>query len=425
MNIINKVVDKTLILFFPIIMVDYYLIMRGININNYIILPIIFVLFIGSIVYFKVGDISIGFKLYTLWIAQSMFSIVLYAFNGLPLECYSQAIKQCFFPMLFFIFGYTIRNDYSFYKTYLYSCAFCFVIGLYLYLFTPPYYLQFLVDIKENTWYFGDNILDEDLVVGFTRFSSFFTSSYSISFFSIPAIAISLGWIIRKENNINRAMLSFFLFLSVASAILSMQRIAMFFAVVLLILYSFYGYINKAKRVLLFTTLILIIITSILFFLSDNDRFVLIYDMLSDRLAVFNISDAMSVRTNQYKDYGVFDNLLRLIFGSGMGSAGAFAGRLGYSAIYDGEFVKLLVEYGIFGLLVFVSLLLLTIYKMLKNYKYLHIEFGIISFYVLSCIGANSLSMFFYSIMFWFAMGMVWNKKYLIYLKSNYEKQRL
>ena len=96
-----------------------------------------------------------------------------------------------------------------------------------------------------------------------------------------------------------------------------------------------------------------------------------------------------------------------------MGSKGGTAAMLGFDAITDGGWTRFLIEYGVIGLTIFCFLILRTICHGLRFRKYMSKEIMIVGYGIASMIGANSLGMGSAIILFWFAIGRIWNSDYL------------
>ena len=81
-------------------------------------------------------------------------------------------------------------------------------------------------------------------------------------------------------------------------------------------------------------------------------------------------------------------------------------------AIADGEFIKLFYEFGIVGMILLACVILPTLLRGIKFFKLYYVEVVIILFYLAAGIAADSLTLFVFSIMFWYSLGRIWNKEY-------------
>jgi hypothetical protein len=207
--------------------------------------------------------------------------------------------------------------------------------------------------------------------------------------------------------------------ISVTSAFLCQQRIAIASAIAIVIFYGFY--LMKLNRggqkfgVIIAYTLIALLVVNVMGALAHFEWYDRIFTLVEERIELMDFEDAMSHRTNQYNIRRSSD--LFLIFGSGMGSCGHAAVFAGYKGVADGEFVKTFYEYGVVGCFILGSIILSSLYRGVKFFKLYNVEVLIMVFYLAAGIGSNSLTFFIYSIMFWYSMGRIWNKKYYERLK--------
>ena len=157
-------------------MVVYYLIMRGINLNSVIMLPIYFFLTIKAVEILLKNNHSTFIKMMNVFLGYSLASIVLFAVNDVPVSCFFDTLRTFFFPFVFAYLGYNYSSDHEFNKWYLYGCTFCFVVGIYLYTVGPGYYTAYLSSVRDSGALYNP-VINETNVLEFTRFSSFFSTS--------------------------------------------------------------------------------------------------------------------------------------------------------------------------------------------------------------------------------------------------------
>lgn len=394
-------------------MIVYYLIMRGVNINSIVMIPVFALLSIKAIELAVRYSNNQFVRLLSIFLIYSLFTGFFYLINNTPFSCYTGNLRQFVFPIMFAYLGCCYSSHESFCKWYLIACAFCFVIGFYLYTVGPGYYLSFITEARSNLWYESNSAyLEESNILEFTRFSSFFTSSYVISFFSIPALILSLKYSLRKDGPISRSWCYVIAIVSFMAALLCQQRIAIAFAILVTFFYLFFSnkLTKEKKRSSLWLVLLIIIVIAVFIFerIADLDWFVRISQLVGSRFETMSFSDAMSDRTGQYTSFDRATGL-SYIFGLGLGSCGHLAGAFGLKAIHDGEFVKLFYEFGFIGCGILLILVLTTLMRGMKYFKRFYPEVLIIAFYLAAGLGSDSLSFFVYSAMFWFSMGRIWN----------------
>lgn len=406
--------------FFPVMIIVYFLIMFDVNINTYIGLPIIFLITISGIVKMIKCEDSIS-SLVCIWIIYNILSVYNYAFNELPIECYTIKLKQMIFPILFFFFGKDARiNDNHFYYSFLLSMLFCLGVGLVLYITTPQFYLEYLLDVRDAVWHSSSSGINEDSIMNYTRFSSFFGSSYAVSYFSIPSMCLS-GYFIQREKKKStcHTIFLYLLFLiSFVSAILCQQRIAMVFSTIVLLFFVVFSKNSRKYFLIIITIFIIGLIYARLFVITD-DRFTLLFTQLDRRLEAFNFSEAMGDRSNQYVN--ALSRWKNLILGDGLGSVSDYALKYGVLGVSDGEYVRIIVESGLVGLLIFVYIALSSLYKSVVLYKRRPAECLIILFFIIAGIGSNAFSvMYLFTPIFWFAVGKIQSMSLKHHLKNEY-----
>lgn len=404
----NKIAYFVLYCFVPSIMLDYFFLMFGVDLHRIIAAPfIIGIDFFALYLLYKqlnTGKKTKGWYLFFLWFVINLGSIYSYLYNGRPFNCYIEIIRPLIFPMLFFFYGYfTKDSDNRFYRIYLFSCIACFVIGFFLYFTMPPFYVEHLLNIKQNGLSDGTA---EDYLIEFGRMSSFFSDSYAISYTSVPALALALGFLKDKVFSKKTLLISFAI-ICLLSSILCQQRAAIATSVLVLLFYIIYNKDFKVSRFIMVAG-----IASIIgfYFLVEYTRYDVISSMLNSRYDDFFSSESMdSGRSSQYERIlEVWNNFLT---GDGIGACSSIARKYGFRGVSDGEYIRILTETGVLGLVTFVILVLATLKRCVKNLENYHIEMCIIVFFLLAMIGSNSLSIhFLYATIFWFSIGRVWHK---------------
>lgn len=417
----EKLLRWVFVYFYPIFMIDYYLIMRGVNLNTVVMLPIFVLLGIKAIEIASKNYNNQFVRYVSIFLLYSLFSVVFYIFNDTPLSCYSSNFRQFVFPIIFAYLGYSYSKDNEFNKWYLIACAFCFVIGFYLYATGPSYYVSYLNEARSNLWYEAENkYLDETNILEFTRFSSFFTTSYIISFFSIPALILSLAYSIDEKSPLGKPWCYAIAAVSFIAAVICQQRIAIVFSILIVLFYGLFAgrFSGGRKMATTWFAYVVIIIVAVVVFgqIAHFDWFGILSERVGSRFDAMNFMLAMSERTNQYESFDRATGI-SYIFGLGLGSCGHAAGAAGLKAIHDGEFVKMFYELGFVGCVLFALPILSTLRRGLKNFKYYHAEVFVILFYLVAGVGSDSLTFFVYSAMFWFTMGRIWNKNYVRFMQ--------
>lgn len=399
---------------FPILMLDYYLILRGLNLNTIIVLPIFFVLTVLAVKIGVTNSRDSFIQSMNIFLGYSLLTGMFYAFNDAPFSCYIDTLRSFVFPIIFAYLGCKYSKDNEFNKWYIYGCAFCFIIGFYLFLEAPSYYVRFIFEARENAFNARFD-LNEANIMDYTRFSSFFTTSYAISCLSIPALILSLSYALKSKNGILRIFYYVVAVSSFVAAFLCQQRIAMGSSIVVAVFWIFYSRKLTNTRgsvgILLAYIAILILSLYVLGLIISYEWFGRVSDQLTVRWDQMEFGEAMGMRTGQYLSFNRQTDF-SFFFGLGLGSCGHAAVAHGLKAIADGEFIKLFYEFGIVGMILLACVILPTLLRGIKFFKLYYVEVVIILFYLAAGIAADSLTLFIFSIMFWYSLGRIWNKEY-------------
>ena len=415
--------------YFPLQSLVYFTKMLGSSVNNYVGIPLnlLFILLSTKKAIYTAfnksknnGDVLVLF-----FLGYSLLSGILTVFGGFQLECYTASLKIFIIPIFFYFWGRNSKDiSYNFYRYFIWTCFIAMTIGLFLYLTMPSFYSAYLLQLYQESWMRQGNEVTADMIIDTHRFSAFFSSSYSVCFFAVPALVIVLGCCVRGKiksvlGKYGKTMPLFHIIVAVfiISSILSLQRIAMVCSVAIVIFYFIYGL--RQKSVEITTTYIAIALGIAFISLSiiprlAGDRNDVISENIALRIDRMNFNDAMNERTSQYGF--VADNLELFIFvGTGLGSAGNKAAELGHKGVTDGEFVRMFAELGLVGCMCFWYLIFGTVRRGFRYFKLYNTELIIIGFFLLAGIGANSLSMNLWSGIFWYSIGRIWNKQFRDY----------
>lgn len=397
--------------FYPIIMMIYYLILRGINLNNVVGLPLYaFLSIMAIIIAYRSRNLPFV-KLINLFLCYSILSVFFYFFNDVPLSCYTDTFRSFVFPIVFAYLGCVYSKDNSFNKWYLVACGFCFVVGIYLYITAPEYYVNHVANARDS------GITDDaDKLAGYVRFYSFFSTSYAISCLSVPSFILSCTYILKKEYVINRYLLFIVALVSFISALLCLQRIAMACSVLLLLFFIIIAVIRfKPQRINYPLLICVIFVVVILFpiFFEQLEWYERVSFVITDKFeSDMSLSKAMSQRTDQIYTFDR-STVFSTLFGLGLGSCGHAAHYAGLDAITDIEYMKLFYEFGLLGMSLFGFIIVSTLIRGIKRIKYLLGEVLILLYYLAAGIGSDSLTFFIFSVMFWYTLGRIWNTEYL------------
>ena len=350
------------------------------------------------------------------YIFYNLFSLINYVFNGMPIYCYYWEVSCGILPMFAFYVGiYSKKIDNNFYNKIFYSCVFALVIGLYLYLTMPDWYLSWKMDNIFNLWYHTKES-DEHYFLEYGRFTSFFSSPYFSSAVGVLCLSIALSYVFRYGI---KAIYFIAIILSLLCLFLTQQRVAVVYGAGIFITYQLYQLFLRERRIYRFFVVEIVVFVIFVVFLSYYSNMLERVDLVLDAALqrMDTLDSAVDERSDQYRE--IMNEWKNVFFGHGLGSGGHTAVQMGYVGITDGNYHKILYEIGITGIIGFVSLILLTLIRGLKNLQYLSLELMIICYYLVAMIGQNILEFRFIVIPLWYCIGRVWNKPYLNSLKQN------
>lgn len=409
----QELYSKFLVFLFPTIMVYRLFVAMGYNL--YLIWLIYFFTIFYS-VYSYHHTIKSGIKTITkYWLYYLLLSSFLYLFSNVPFECFVSEIYVFILPVLFVFIGSYDNND-DFYKWYVYATVFCLIIGFFLFLTQPSWYVNFLLNARNDAWY-ADEVYTSVLDV---KFSSFFPSSYAISFFATFSSCIIICDIFKTQNDrlINNRLQQFSLLaICYVAALLCRHRVAIIFPPLVISYFIFTGVLRADKRSIFSLLFIALFVWLILLFSKtvSNTPLGFVIDDIQHRFTEMSYDQAMEgSRTNQIQD--VWDSWNNIVIGEGLGSRNGNARKNQLVGITDGNFVKLLVENGVIGIGWFLFIVFRSLIHANKKRKLYYTEIWIILYMLFAMTGSNGLCIeYYYSIIFWYALGRVWNTKKVKY----------
>ncbi len=413
---LSKIEIKLLGCFFPLLFFISYLQARAILPPHYypttglLSWPFrIFVLYIGVKCFYRnVHRLqSLAF-----FIIISIVSGCMYVFSGYPINLYIHSIAFYIMPMLIAYVALDRTDTEVFMRTLFWSSIVLFVVGIYLFIFYPTWYANGISEHFNNSWN-SDSFRSDEWLMEHTRLSSFMLSSYAISYYSMYTLPYAY---LKYINSTGKKKILYFLtiVIIVITAFLCQQRVAI--AMVLMTTFLFLYLRNRKNlfKVLFISSLFVVIGFFIAYQYQDN----LYVAMVINRFEEMSFDKAMEgSRTSQIQN--VISAIDNIILGKGIGSGGGVARRMGLVGATDANYVKMLYEQGLFGLSIFLLIGVVTLFKGFKNIRYLFVETIAVFGILFSMLGADPLTYYFYILPFWYCMGRIWNKDYLLTLKLN------
>lgn len=358
--------------------------------------------------------------IFTIYLLYCLLSIIWYGINGVNLRCFIRELYNTIPAMFFVYIGMTDnRTKNTFHKWFLNSCSLSMLLGIFLYLSMPGW---FLTRKTEYTNYIESTANSENLVLAQMRFSSYLGDTYEVDVYAMLALCISLFTLFYAYKNKRNTLIPYFcLFINFVAAILCQQRVAMVYAVLAIFIFILYGLRSSNQKASIKLLTVFVISISVLFFAVFyyfGDRAGQLFELLADRVDKISYSETVGGRDYQMKL--LTEHWDMPIFGHGLGSGGSVAGALGYPHVTDCSYIELLYETGVVGFILFLIIIILTIRRGVKYAKYYLTELTFIGFILIAMVGSNTLTISFMSIYpFWYSIGLIWNKTLLYNLKKN------
>lgn len=321
----------------------------------------------------------------------NLVSVYAYLFNGRPIAVFLSCITYNLFPMLMYGIGRANaaneRNNPVF-KALLYSNIVLILVGFVIY-FVPSLAVSVGMDSIVTA---GISATD----IGY-RFGSYMGS---LELGSICAISVPLLLMFDFKYKMIKPIL---LVVLAAALLLTMQRgawivgaVGMFACMVI----SAVLYKKGIKTIIGYMILGGILACAILFFV-DHYMSAGVLEHLQIRLSGFNINSMSIGRTEQASE--AFALFLKYPFGFGLGAAGNKASAYNLAVIPDGNLVRILVETGFLGMIVFIIMNARAIRKGLRHRYYYMVV--IVILFLAHAIGSNVLDFYYGSFVYWYILG--------------------
>lgn len=324
---------------------------------------------------------SIINKLVLCYIVYNIFSGFFYIFSGIPVSVFFAESSNSILPIFFFYFSSKEKKEcFRFYYITLIVLVISFIIGFYLWMNNSEEYKLFM----ETTEGPGTGI-------------DFFQSLYGLTAtgaFGVIGFLISSKVVFGSNGRKGKVMM----ILCFVTTILTFRRgsmFSMFFAIVIL---HYIAYLKfKFLKIRYFIVEVLFIYVLYKYYLSDYD---LILDSLVERSS--EVSQAVGERSFTWT-YAFQD--LNFIFGKGLGSVGHKSIGFSKVLIADGNYFKMIAEIGVFGVLIFFSILISSFWNGFKDLRNKYLDLGIIFCICLIAIGSNIFTFQSIAPIFWYAIG--------------------
>lgn len=351
-----------------------------------ITIVLLFILFLLS--YKKkaiIRNAQIEATIYMIW---SVVTIIWFPFNELGLGVLLKAISNTFFPILFVYFK---PEDYDkFWKRFLIAYILCGICGMYLLIIRPSSYVTFCISRGFD----------------YRRLSSFVGSIIMGTMGAISSI-VSLKIIIDSRGKHGKL----FYITVIIMTFFSMQRSAWVVLALTIIIAHYYVFF-KYKIISPKYIIIEIIGMLLVCFLIRKQIYSVLRAWILVRKSQYGgkitIAKMFGERSGQWIR-GI--NNSNIIIGSGFGSRGHKAASIGYkNYVADGSLVLILCETGILGIISFITVIVKSIIKGIRNFKALFLPLTIIVIFVLQSIGSNVFEQQLLAPLFWCAVAQIANE---------------
>ncbi|MQN27648.1 hypothetical protein [Segatella copri] len=311
-----------------------------------------------------------------------------------------EGIKGQLLFMFAFILGENFKNNDILYRG-RYIFGIIVVVAFLLYIVQPSWYVAYRLSV------ISEKNVAESTLLEMTRLSGFWIYPYWVSYGS----AIYFHYIICKMLNkeiVHNNILIASLVLLVLIVILTQQRAPLFLIVLSIFIYFSKSMaeinVKKLLKILTFGCMLI----AIVYFFCKNYLSAERLDFILDKFMVFQSGNSTSFVSDRAN---IFETLLKKnisFWGDGIGRYGHGAFFEGSISVTDQQYIQLLYETGLFGLLYNVLMLLICLILGFKHFDKCKFEVGVILFYLLAMSGANCLSSIqLHPIILWYCCGVV------------------
>lgn len=276
------------------------------------------------------------------------------------------------------------------------------IIGLWLYITQPAWYLNFRLSRIDN--------ITDHAYLEMTRLSAFWEYPYWVSYGVAILYCFVLGQTLiehKLSKKIGYSLLFFFAIIS----LLTQQRASIGIIVLATIVYNIYNRkINNKSyagiiKVCIIISFVLILLYLIISHFLDETRIDFIFSKFIE----------LNERDNFIEDRaGIFDNMHDVpisFWGDGLGLYSHSADSMGLKHyITDQGYMKMIYETGIIGSVLRIIIIATCFLKGLRDKRIYYFEITVIIMIMVSLFGANSLSsMQMHNIIFWICCGRINN----------------
>lgn len=329
----------------------------------------------------NLNKLVLGYLLY------NTFSAVFFVFSDIPISVFFAEWSNSVLPVFFFYFSTNEKvGNFKFYNITLFALIAGFLIGFYLWVNDSELYKQFM----ETTEGPGTDLLFFQSLFGLTATGSLALIGFLIS-----------SSLILRSNGV-RGKLA--MLICIIATILTFRRgpiFSLFFSVIILHYLAYLKFNFLKKRY--FIVEILFVYIAYKYYLKDYDLF---FESFLERSS--EVSQSVGERsftwTYAFKD-------LTFIFGKGLGTFGHKSIGFSKNLIADGNYFKIIGEIGMFGAIIFFSIIFISFWNGAYNLKNKYLDVGIIFCMSIVAVGSNIFTYQSIAPIFWYSVGRLSHQK--------------
>jgi len=330
------------------------------------------------------------------------YSLITYPlFGDYPSDIYIATIRDQIFPISFYFFARSNKTkNCEMVQNAIMPLMIAYIFGIVLFFAAPGWYIDYKTNFDTTRsmtrWY------------NLTRFSSFWTSAYSVGYSAIFVIINTINKFVFENQKIK--YFGLILFISFISLFFAQQRISIIFAIIYVLTISFV-LIKKGKlSPNSFITYLFAILTFlfVIYILATNYVGKEYADYVVGRFTEKE-DGLVEDRVNMFKDF-----VSSITFwGSGLGKYSHNVEIYGYNMPYisDCEYIRTPNEIGIFGFGIFCLIVIISLIKNFKGEKKYSFVSLIVIYYLCAMVGATPLEVSVQQpFMLWYCLGKMQNK---------------
>ena len=321
------------------------------------------------------------------YITYNTISILWFLWTGLPVDVFIMEYSNSILPIICFYFiGRIDREDTSFYKITWYALIIGFSIGFYYQIALPENYREFMAKM--------DNSGETNPLAFISAFRSLFgvTATGSLS-----AIGLLMSFAIILMSKVKKGKIGFFI--CFVTLIFSFRRSALYvclFAILWINYLSFFKF-KTSKWRLLFFEICMVFLSISLISIFDPSFFKSLTSRFSD------LSNALKERNSNWIEG--LSHASNLVVGDGLGRFSHKAAQYTDDILPDGNYFRIIAELGVFGILIFIAIIFVSLKKGLAKLADNYLEIGIIIMLCMQAVGSDIFSFQLLAPIFWYSIG--------------------